>query len=230
MKNEMQKLESINPLMLIQNAVDAKASIEHLEKLMDLQERFEKNQAEKQFNEAMQTFQSKKPKLVKNKSVEYNGKEKYKFLPLPKMQEQIDPILSECGLTYNWEQTGNGGTIKIACTLSHVSGHSKTTYLEAQADGSGGKNSVQAIGSTVSYLKRYTLENVLGLSADTDDDGENLPDVSKIKEIKMHSELCTLYIMKKSRLDKNLLERLESIIIEQEVQSYQKAINNLKTL
>ena len=46
--------------------------------------------------------------------------------------------------------------------------------MSASADTSGSKNSIQAIGSTVSYLERYTLYAILGLaSADQDDDGHS---------------------------------------------------------
>lgn len=43
--------------------------------------------------------------------------------------------------------------------------------MSAEPDGSGSKNAVQAIGSTNTYLQRYTLFSVLGLaSVDMDDD------------------------------------------------------------
>ena len=38
-------------------------------------------------------------------------------------------------------------------------------------DNSGSKNSIQAIGSTTTYLQRYTLFSILGLAAGEDDDG-----------------------------------------------------------
>jgi hypothetical protein len=44
--------------------------------------------------------------------------------------------------------------------------------LRAGADQSGAKNSIQAIGSTISYLQRYTLKAALGLAAANDDDGK----------------------------------------------------------
>ena len=64
MKNE---LVQIQPMQLIQNAVDKGLAIENLERLLTLQERYEKNQAEKAFNEAMQLFQGKKHVITKTK-------------------------------------------------------------------------------------------------------------------------------------------------------------------
>jgi hypothetical protein len=51
-------------------------------------------------------------------------------------------------------------------------GHSERTTLSATADTSGSKNSIQAIGSTVTYLQRYTLLAAVGLAAGGDDDGQ----------------------------------------------------------
>jgi hypothetical protein len=154
------------PVDLISQAIEKGAGVDALEKLMQLQAQWEAKEAAKAFKSAMVDFQSKKPKLVKTEKA-HNSK----YNPLPKIQEAIDGVLSECGLTYRWEQDEVDGRIKITCVVSHVMGHSERTFITAPADTSGAKNSIQAIGSTVSYLKRYTLEGALGLSSDKDDDG-----------------------------------------------------------
>ena len=91
---------------------------------------------------------------------------------MAQIQKQIDPILSKCGLSYNWQQSQGDGGITMSCVVSHVDGHTETNTLTAVFDESGGKNKIQSVGSTVSYLKRYTLEGALGLSSDYDDDGK----------------------------------------------------------
>jgi len=51
-------------------------------------------------------------------------------------------------------------------------------------DTSGSKNSIQAVGSTVSYLQRYTLYSILGLaSKDADTDGNNRVSFEQAEEI-----------------------------------------------
>ena len=62
--------------------------------------------------------------------------------------------------------------IRVTCVLSHILGHSERVTLQASPDQSGGKNNIQAVGSTVTYLERYTLLAVTGLAtAEQDDDG-----------------------------------------------------------
>jgi hypothetical protein len=57
------------------------------------------------------------------------------------------------------------------CAVTHVKGHVERCIMKALADESGGKNSIQAIGSAITYLQRYTLLAATGLtSADIDDD------------------------------------------------------------
>src|SRR5262249_50835070 len=63
------------------------------------------------------------------------------------------------------------GRIKVACILAHVDGHREESTLSSSADVSGNKNSIQAVGSAVTYLQRYTLKMALGLAAAVDDDG-----------------------------------------------------------
>lgn len=154
------------PANLIQLAIEKGSGVDALEKLMEMQAKWEAKEASKAFKLAMVDFQAKKPKLVKTEKA-HNSK----YNPLPKIQESIDPVLSECGLTYRWEQEEVDGRIRITCIISHILGHSERTFLTAPADTSGSKNAIQSIGSTVSYLKRYTLEGALGLSSDKDDDG-----------------------------------------------------------
>jgi hypothetical protein len=55
--------------------------------------------------------------------------------------------------------------------VTHRDGHSEETSLASPVDTSGSKNAVQQIGSTVEYLRRYTLLAALGLATSKDDDG-----------------------------------------------------------
>jgi len=53
----------------------------------------------------------------------------------------------------------------------------------ASPDSSGGKNSIQAIGSTISYLERYTFMAATGLAAKgMDDDGGGAEPIKTITE------------------------------------------------
>jgi hypothetical protein len=63
--------------------------------------------------------------------------------------------------------------VKVTCILSHKDGHREETTLSGPFDHSGNKNAVQAIGSGVAYLQRYTLKAAVGVAAGHDDDGRS---------------------------------------------------------
>ena len=49
----------------------------------------------------------------------------------------------------------------MTCVVSHRLGHSEENTLTAGRDESGNKNNIQAVGSTITYLQRYTLKAAL---------------------------------------------------------------------
>ena len=84
----------------------------------------------------------------------------------------INEALSEHGLSAAWETAQNNGSVTVTCKITHIMGHSESTSLTAAPDNTGSKNPIQAIGSTVTYLQRYTLLALTGLATyEQDDDG-----------------------------------------------------------
>lgn len=167
---------AITPMHMLQMAVSQNADLDKLEKLMALQERWEANEARKAFTKALSDFKAKGVVIGKDKHVSFNtskGKTEYNHATLGNVCDVIGRALSEFGLSYRWSTEQIEGKIKVTCVLMHVLGHSESVSLQSGADESGGKNSIQAIGSTVSYLQRYTLTAITGTATqEQDDDGK----------------------------------------------------------
>lgn len=169
---------AVTPMEMLQIAVQQGAELDRLEKLMDMQERWEANEARKAFVVAKAAFKGEAPKLTKNKQVGFDSRSggsrtDYRHATLDHIAEALSPVLSKHGLSYSWEtEQAEGGLIKVTCILTHVMGHSERVMLQAGPDQSGNKNNIQAVGSTVTYLQRYTLLAVTGMAtADQDTDG-----------------------------------------------------------
>ena len=80
--------------------------------------------------------------------------------------------MSEQGLTASWSTTQEANQVTVTCRITHVLGHYEETSLSSAHDNSGGKNAIQAIGSAITYLQRYTLLALTGLATkDQDNDG-----------------------------------------------------------
>lgn len=172
MKNELVKVESeATPSALLQLAIQQNLDIEKLERLMQLQERWQAEQSRKEFLTAICKFQAVCPPLEKTKKVAF-GNTKYSYAPLGEIAATIKQAMSENGLSHRWEIEDTTDKIVCTCIISHLTGHSEKTTMSAAKDASGGKNEIQQRGSSITYLQRYTLIAALGIStADEDVDG-----------------------------------------------------------
>jgi hypothetical protein len=171
METEIVKQEQMNPGQLLTMAVDKDLDIDKLGKLMELQKVWQADQARKAFFSALSKFQSEVPEIRKSKAVAFN-EVKYNYAPLADVVRQIKDTCRECGLSYRWEIADTKEEIKVTCLVTHIDGHTEQTTMTANPDDSGKKNKIQQRGSSIEYLKRYTLIGALGLSTtDSDIDG-----------------------------------------------------------
>lgn len=166
---------NLTPMDMLERAVSSNAGVEVISKLMDLQDRWQASHARRSFDEAMAAAKAEIPVIMKNREVDFTsskGRTNYRHEDLAEIARTVDPILSRHGLSYRFRVTSNvNEPVSVTCILSHRAGHSEETTLSAGRDESGNKNSIQAIGSAITYLQRYTLKAALGLAAASDDDG-----------------------------------------------------------
>lgn len=155
---------ALTPMEMLSRAVENGQSIDVLDKLMGLQERYEANQGRKAFNAAIADAKAQIKPVTKNRDG-HNSK----YADMAAYAKEVDPILAAHNLSYRF-RTKQEGSVTVTCILAHRDGHFEETTLSAEADKSGNKNSIQAIGSTLSYLCRYTLIAALGLASELDDD------------------------------------------------------------
>lgn len=179
-KNEVIIAQPVTPMDLISRAQQSNASIEQMQQLFELQLRYEANEARKAYNDAMANFRENAPAIARTRTGH-----NIKYAGLSESIEAIQPLLSQFGLSHQWKTRQDGNLITVECTVTHRMGHSESTSLSSAPDTSGSKNAIQAIGSTVSYLERYTLYAILGLSSREMDDngaGSGGRQVAKISE------------------------------------------------
>ncbi|RXK19058.1 ERF family protein [Macrococcus sp. DPC7161] len=94
---------------------------------------------------------------------------KSKYVPLENVVEAITDIAPGLGLSFTqWALNDVNGRVGVATMLMHESGE----YIEfdpvfMKAD----KETAQGAGALITYLKRYSLSAVFGITSDQDDDG-----------------------------------------------------------
>lgn len=196
----MQSLET-TPNQMLQMAINKDLDIEKLKVLIEMQRAYQEEQAKKAFTKAFSEFQKNCPILEKLKEnnipLKSGGTMTYNSLELADIDVKIKEPLSNAGLTKDWEITQENGKVKVTCIVTHYDGYQKKVSLIGPHDETGGKNAIQAIGSTLSYLMRYTLMMILGLTArGMDDDGhgssvnQETPDRNKVV---MNDKMFTHY-------------------------------------
>ena len=160
------------PMEMLSTALAGGTSPDELGKLFDLQERWEASEAKKAYIIAMSGFQADCP-LIEKLHKAHNSN----YANLPDTLKQIKSLMKEHGFSHSWKTEQADGQITVTCGVTHIGGHQEYTSMTAGADTSGSKNAVQAIGSTNTYLQRYTLFSVLGLASEEQDtDGEIMSD------------------------------------------------------
>lgn len=171
-------LGPISPIDLLNRAIANGAGIETLRELLTLRREWEADEARKAFDAAISAAKARIPTITKNKRVAFESRRAgsaatdYRHETLDEIARVVTPILAEHGLSYRFRATSEPNQpISVTCIISHRGGHFEETTLLAGRDDSGNKNAIQQIGSTITYLQRYTLKAALGLSASEDDDG-----------------------------------------------------------
>lgn len=158
---------------------DPEFDVGKFEALLRMQREIVQEQERREFNRAMREAQTRMAPIVRDAT---NTHTKSKYAKLETIDREIRPIYTEAGfsLRFGSAPSPREGWLRIVCTVSHVSGYSETNYLDAPPDDSGAKGvtnktPVQAVGSSVSYLRRYLTTMVFNIVlADDDDDGQTM--------------------------------------------------------
>jgi len=165
-----------SPNAVIMMAMQNNYTPELIEKMMDLQTRHEADQARKAYYHAMSAWKAKALEITKDKKVSFQtskGTTEYHHATLANVTKAINTSMSPFGLHTSWRLEQPEGGIKVTCRCSHEFGHFEETAMTGPLDNSGSKNVIQQSGSTITYLQRYTILALTGLSPDEsfDDDG-----------------------------------------------------------
>ena len=135
----------------------------------------------------------------------------FKYAPLEEIDKHLRPLLleEEMDLSYT-DEPREHGWILIRGRLKHLpGGHFEDSFMPAPLDTSGGKSTVQGVGSTNSYLRRYIACNIFNIVVVGDDDDGN---GSTIDEIQITT---LLELIKKAKVGPKFLKYMRAQSIEE---------------
>ena len=119
-----------------------------------------------ELSKALAKFQEEVKQPLKDKN---NPFFKSKYVPLENVVEAITDVAPKNGLSFvQWALNDENGRVGVATMLMHESGEwIEFDAVHMKAD----KETAQGAGALISYLKRYSLSAVFGITSDQDDDG-----------------------------------------------------------
>lgn len=160
-------------------ASDPRVDVTKMESLLNLQRELLADQAKAAFNTSFARLAPKLPRINKQGVVMYPEekgsrtlKPAFKYAKWEDIDTAIRPLLLEEGFTLSFDlEPQPDGKVVVVGELAHVDGHSrKTRFGPMPLDTSGGKNNIQALGSSDSYGKRYCTIHLLNLVFEGEDD------------------------------------------------------------
>lgn len=96
------------------------------------------------------------------------------YADLAEIVRVVRPILNRHGIALSWDSAAvsNSGTVSVGVSLYHSAGGVlRFMPISVPWEARKGINAAQAVGSALTYAKRYAISAALGLSTDEDDDG-----------------------------------------------------------
>ena len=227
-------------------ALDPRADVEKLDRMMAMYERLNAKEAQLAFNAAKGrilkklagiTIMKTRPALYEiDKARPQKGTyEAFKYAPLEEIDKHLRPLLAEedMDLSYS-DEPQEGGGILIRGRLKHLpGGHYEDSFMSAPLDTTGGKSNVQAVGSTNSFLRRYVACNIFNIVVvGDDDDGTG----GKIDEAQTTT---ILDLVRRAKVGQKFLKYMKARSVEEAgsleaavatiaVRDYRKAISTLE--
>jgi hypothetical protein len=155
-------------------ATDPNFDIEKMERLLTMHERIRGQQAMAAYQDALAQMQPELPIIgerggIKDKA----GNIQSKYALWEDIVGQITPVLSRHGFAISFRTSNDAKEATVTAVLMHKQGHREESPMTLPMDTSGSKNAVQAVGSSISYGKRYTASALLNLrTGEVDNDGQ----------------------------------------------------------
>jgi hypothetical protein len=145
-----------------------------LQALLQAQFMVEDRDAQRQFNGALHAAQQAMPRVAKNGVIDLGGKGKIAFATWEDVDTALRPIMERFGFSLSFSvQWKEGGGGVVVGKLMHSAGHAQEYSLPLPSDQGAGRNNLQAMGSMLSYGKRYIAEMAFNIvRTGADDDGE----------------------------------------------------------
>lgn len=156
---------------LISQGITANLDVEKMKQLFELRQQVKAEQAREAYVESLSRFQEQMPVVEKTKKVmNKDGRTvRYQYAPLDAIAEALRKPLGDNGLSYRWETTNEPTQITVKAIVTHRLGHSESSTFQVPIDSEGYMTAPQKVAAALTFAKRYSLINALGISTGDED-------------------------------------------------------------
>lgn len=211
---------------LLSQAID-KGDINMLERLMAMQEKWEKKEAEKKYNQAMSAAQSE---ITSVKATKFNNQTRSKYADLLDYDPIIRPAYTSKGLAISFDTAESPlpEHVRVIACITHEAGHKELRHIDIPADGKGAKGGdvmtkTHAVVAATTYGQRTLIRLIFNIATGDDDGNGASPKTNplpfpnknqweKILEKFKTGEITTDQIEKNFRLNDSQKKELEKLI------------------
>lgn len=129
---------------------------------------WEEREMRRAYNRAVMAAKAELAELKIERDQQGDG---YRFADLASVIKTVTPVLNKNYLAFRYQTQSTADLVTVTCILFHVDGHEEDgSSLSAPPDNDPSMTPPQRVGSTTSYLQRYTLLAALGIAVAKDTD------------------------------------------------------------
>lgn len=144
--------------------------LDRVERFLVMARELRAEQAEVSFNTDLALLQESMPKIDQTG---YNTNTKSSYAKAADVMEPVRPILAKHGFSISFKTETGKESVSVTAILRHCNGHKETNTVTLPIDTGPGRNTVQAIGSSLEYASRYAANKLLNITSRKDDGSDD---------------------------------------------------------
>jgi hypothetical protein len=173
--------------MIARAASDPACDLDKMERLMAMRKDMLGQQAEQDFNQAMNRAQSEMGRIRTNQE---NTQTHSKYADYAALDRALRPLYVKEGFALSFDTAdAPEGLVRVLCHVSHSGGHTRTYRTDMPNDGKGAKGNdvmtkTHASGAAMTYGMRYLLKMIfnVAIGEDDNDGNEEAPRITEEQE------------------------------------------------
>src|SRR6266853_3093359 len=196
--------------LLITQAIDKNVSVETLERLLIMREKWKAQQAKEAYFISMAEFQNECPIIKKTKKV-YNkqGVFLYPYAPIESIIYQVRPLIYKHGFSYAMITVPDTEYGIVSCIIRHIEGHEiiHPPVKYPLGERTNIMSATQHYAAALTYAKRYAFCDAFGImTGNIDTDSRAVVQKESTEDIQEYIKIIRKLLLQTTHTEKDILQ------------------------